>query len=192
MIRTIESAVERIEKVAEQVVIWTFGVMVIAVLITVLTRNISIPVTWLEELSRYMQIWFVSVGFALALRKGMLAGTEVVLKSLPEKTATVVIYVSKCIMLVISILMVLGGTRLIKHLFASMQLSPNMRIPIVWIYLGIYTGFVLTIVFLATSLLINIAGRKDEMDKTFEPAPDVDELNEAVARAAENAGGGTE
>jgi TRAP-type C4-dicarboxylate transport system permease small subunit len=67
-----------------------------------------------------------------------------------------------------------------------------MRILIVWIYLGIYTGFVLTIVFLATSLLINMTGRKDELDKTFEPAPDVDELNDAVARAAGGAGGGVE
>lgn len=191
MIRTIERIVEKIEKVAEQLVIWTFGVMIIAVLFTVLTRNISIPVTWLEELSRYMQIWFVSVGFALALRKGMLAGTEVVLKSLPEKAAGVVIYVSKVIMLTISILMVLGGNRLIQHLFVSMQRSPNMRIPIVWIYLGIYTGFILAIIFLATSLLVNLTGRKDELDKTFEPAPDIDELSPGT-QAAGNGGGGVQ
>ena len=175
MVAGIERIVVRIERVAEQIVIWTFTVMVFAVLATVVTRNIAIPVTWLEELSRYMQIWFVSVGFALALRKGMLAGTEVVLKVLPSAVKRIVVYASKAIMLVISVLIVVGGSQLIRHLFATNQLSPNMRIPIVWIYLGIYSGFILAIIFLASSILSNVSGYSDELDKTFETAPDLEE-----------------
>jgi len=167
MLRFIDQAVGRIVWVAERIVIVTFGVMIIAVLISVFTRNVSIPVTWLEELSRYMQIWFVSIGFALALRKGMLAGTEVILKFLPEKISKWVIVACKILMFIICILLLQSSTPLMKHLINTGQESPNMRIPIFYIYLGIYSGFVLAAIFLAASLFSNLFGRRDELDKTF-------------------------
>ncbi len=167
MLSFINHVIDQIVWVAEKIVIVTFGVMVIAVLISVFTRNISITVTWLEELSRYMQIWFVSIGFALALRKGMLAGTEVVLKFLPEKITKWIIIACKILMLIICILLLNSGTPLIKHLVMTGQESPNMRIPIIYIYLGIYSGFILSAIFLAASLISNCFGQKDELDKTF-------------------------
>ena len=167
MLQLVDHLVKRIIWLAEKVVIITFGVMVIAVLASVFTRNISIPVTWLEELSRYMQIWFVSVGFALALRKGMLAGTEIVIKLVPERIAEWMIWISKILMLIISFLLLYYSTPLIQHLINTGQKSANMRIPIYWVYAGIYTGFILAAIFLCASLLTNLQGQKDELDKTF-------------------------
>ena len=182
----VDRAVDRIAWVAERVVIVTFGVMVIAVLASVFTRNISVPVTWLEEMSRYMQIWFVSVGFALALRKGMLAGTEVLLKLLPDRMTKAVVILVKLGMLAISVLMLVAATPLIEHLIRTGQESPNLRIPIVLVYLGIYSGFALAVVFILSSLLTNLRGRRDDLDKTFLAVADEDEL----AAAAERAKGG--
>jgi TRAP-type C4-dicarboxylate transport system permease small subunit len=175
MLGIIDRVVCRLEWAAERVVMITFGTMVLAVLVSVFTRNISIPVTWLEELSRYMQIWFVSIGFALALRKGLLAGSEVVLKMLPAQVSKWVITLCKIFMLVISVLLLVTGFQLIMHLLNTGQESPNMRIPIVYVYLGIYSGFVLAVVFLISSLLFNLQGRKDQLDKTFLAAGELEE-----------------
>ena len=178
-----DRAVDRIAWVAERIVITTFGIMVIAVLMSVFTRNISVPVTWLEELSRYMQIWFVSVGFALALRKGMLAGTEVILKLLPAPFTKLIIIAVKLGMFAISVLMLHASTPLIEHLIKTGQESPNLRIPIVLIYLGIYTGFVLAALFILSSLMANLRGRQDELDKTFLAVTEADEIAAAVEKS---------
>jgi len=167
MLHRVNSLVDRIAWFAEKIVIITFGIMVLAVLASVFTRNISIPVTWLEELSRYMQIWFVAIGFALALRKGMLAGTEVIIKLLPESISNRLIIVCKLLMLVICLLLLNSSTPLINHLINTGQKSPNMLIPIVWVYGGIYFSFILAAVFLVASLYSNFHGQRDELDKTF-------------------------
>ena len=167
MLKVVQSLIDRLAWAAERVVMVTFGVMVIAVLASVVTRNISIPVTWLEELSRYMQIWFVSVGFALALRKGMLAGTEVLIKILPVRISSKLIVVCKMLMLIITMLLLYFSTPLIHHLINTGQESPNMRIPVWWIYMGIYSGFTLAACFISSSLLANVFGEKDDLDKTF-------------------------
>ena len=167
MLHRVNSIVDRIAWFAEKIVIITFGIMVLAVLASVFTRNISIPVTWLEELSRYMQIWFVSIGFALALRKGMLAGTEVIIKLLPQSLSNKLIFICKLLMLIICILLLNSSTPLINHLINTGQKSANMLIPIVWVYLGIYFSFILAAIFLITSILSNLYGQKDALDKTF-------------------------
>lgn len=178
-----DRAVDRIAWVAEWIVIITFGIMVIAVLLSVFTRNISVPVTWLEELSRYMQIWFVSVGFALALRRGMLAGTEVILKLLPPSFAKGIILIVKIGMFAVSLLVLYAATPLIEHLIRTGQESPNLRIPIVLIYLGIYSGFALAALFTLSSLLTNLRGHKDDLDKTFLTVVDADEIAVAVEKS---------
>ncbi len=167
MLHLVNTIVGRIAWFAEKIVIITFGIMVLAVLASVFTRNVSIPVTWLEELARYMQIWFVSIGFALALRKGMLAGTEVIIKLLPESISSRLIIICKLLMLVICMLLLNVSTPLINHLVNTGQKSPNMLIPIVWVYFGIYSSFILAAIFLIASLLSNLYGKKDELDKTF-------------------------
>lgn len=157
-----------LEKTAEIVVTITFGMMVFSVLGAVFTRNVKISVTWMEELARYMHIWFISIGFALALKKGQLAGTEILLKLLSRKAAKNVIYLCKFIMLFLCVTVVLGGNEIIVHLIKTGQVSPILRVPIVLVYSGIYLGFALTAVFLVLSIIKNIYNDPDTLDITFE------------------------
>ncbi len=175
ILTNVERVVGGIEWLAERIVIISFAVMVIADLTSVFTRNINFPVTWLEELARYMQIWFVGLGFALALRKGLLAGSEMLLKILPDTISYWLIILCKIGMLVISVLFLVSGSHLIEHLISTGQESPNMRFPIVYVYMGIYSGFILSIIFLLSSLLSNFFGKADNLDRTFKA---VDKLME--------------
>ena len=157
-----------LERAAEIVVTWTFGIMVFSVLGAVFTRNARISITWMEELARYMHIWFISIGFALALKKGQLAGTEILLKILSRKTAKRIIYLCKSIMLFLCIIVVVGGNEIMFHLIQTRQASPIMRVPIVLVYSGIYLGFALAAVFIVLSIIKNVYDDPDTLDITFE------------------------
>ena len=172
---TLESISKLLERIARAIIGVAFSVMVLAILVSVLTRNIRISVTWLEELARYLQVWFVGIGFAVALRKGQLAGTEVILKKLRQPVARVVVLANKILMLAVSILMLVTGRQLITHTLSTGQLSPNLRIPIFFAYLGLYLAFIFSAFFLVSSIFTGLRGQKDELDLTFEPASELDD-----------------
>lgn len=163
----IDHTADLIEKGAQAVVAFLLGVMVLAVLAGVLTRNIRFSVTWLEEISRYCQVWFVSLGIGLSLRRGELAGTELLVKALPRKLRKIVLVGTKFLMLGFSVIMLHYGNQLIGHLISTNQLSPNMRIPMYYAYAGIYAGFILILIFLLVSLLHNFVSQDDALDKNL-------------------------
>jgi len=172
---------DRLEKITKIIITMCFSIMVLAILVGVFTRNINFPITWLEELSRYLQIWFVSLGFAVALRKGMLFGTEIILKNLTPKIAAVVVFLNKILMMLTCIFFLYFSNQLIHHLISTGQRSANLRIPIVWIYIGIYLGFVLAFIFLLVSLLLNLVGEKDGIDRTFETLGGTEEIDDNLS-----------
>ncbi len=166
----LEKFLDALQWVAERIIILAFAVMVLAILATVFTRNISISITWFEELARFMQIWFVGLGFAVALRAGMLSGAEIMLRLLPRRVAKIAVNTAKFLILVISVMVLLSGWTLLAHITDSGQVSSNLQIPMTWVYLGLWLGFGLTAVFVAGSLVLEIGGRKDLLARRFASA----------------------
>lgn len=168
VLKILEKIAEKVEVVAKFIVIITFGIMVLSVLAGIIFRNIHIPITWLEELSRYMQIWFVSVGMSVAVRQGKMIGTEVLLKILPNHPRKIIIMISKTIIFITSGVVIGTGFSLIKLLMTTMQLSPNLRIPIVYAYGGIFIGITFTAYFVLLSVIHGFLSIPDPFDRTFE------------------------
>lgn len=166
-VAAIDRIADRIERIAQHTVTILLAAMLTTVLAGVFTRNIHISITWLEELSRYFQIWFVSIGISLSLRRGELAGTELLVKALPPGLRKIVLIFTKCVMLGFSLIMLYYGQQLLGHLIRSGQLSPNLQIPIYLAYLGIYVGFILILFFLLVSLLHNFCSQEDALDKNL-------------------------
>ena len=152
MLTTVNKIADGIEKIAQWFVAAALAAMLTTVLIGVFTRNMSISITWLEELSRYFQVWFVSIGISLSLRRGELAGTELFVKVLPKKIKRAVLIMTKFLMLGFSIMMLYYGRELLGHLIRTGQRSPNLRIPMYYAYSGIYAGFILIAFFIIVSL----------------------------------------
>jgi len=163
----IERALDRLQWIAERLIILAFAIMVLSILATVFTRNISISITWFEELSRFMMIWLVGLGFAVALRAGMLSGAEIALIYLPTKAARAAVFAAKLIVLIISVLVLKSGWALLSHLHTSGQMASNLQVPMTWVYFGLWLGFFLTIVFTAGSLLLETLGHRDLMARSF-------------------------
>nr|CAD6438732.1 TRAP transporter small permease [Rhizobium sp. Q54] len=155
------------EYIATRIMIVAFAVMVIAIVGAVVSRNTGISVPWFEELARYMQIWTIGVGFAVALRRGLLSGSEILLFLLPRSVAKAAVLVTKLSILLVSAILLTVSLPLLGHLYGTYQLSPILGLPIFYVYLGLYTGFGLSVLFLVTSLVANIYGRNDSLDLTF-------------------------
>lgn len=152
MERVVEGLAQVLERVARAIVIVCVTGIVLAVLYGIVTRNLSVSVTWLEEMSRYMQVWFVSVGVALAVRIANLPSTEFLQTLVKEKGKRIIQITIQVIMLLFSVAMMVFGAPLMMHLVKTGQKTPNMKIPIVLAYLGIYFGFFLFIVFISANI----------------------------------------
>lgn len=166
-----------LEKIAEILIIVMFAIMVISILITVLTRNITISIVWLEELARYMQIWFISLGFAVALRKGLLTSTDIFLKFLPKTMKKAMVYLNKIFIIIISLLLCGSGIPFIKHLAQRGQLSAMLRIPMAWIYSALIVGFSLSALFALSSVITSLYGERDGLDDTFDSIEAMEKTN---------------
>ena len=75
-----------IRKINEAAVIIVLALLSIFVVAQVVCRYaLGAPLTWSEELARYMQIWMVMLGSAVMMRKGGHLAIDLVTASLPAR-----------------------------------------------------------------------------------------------------------
>ncbi len=152
MLNCLEMAARFLETVARWIVMSTLVGIVLCVLHGIVTRNMSVSITFLEELSRYLQVWFVSAGAALALRLSSLPATELVKTLLPAAGKRVLDFCNHCLMLAFVLAMLYFGRTLILHLVRTGQRSPNLGLPMYVAYAGIYVGYAMFAVFILSDL----------------------------------------
>ena len=114
-------------KVSEWVMVIFALIMVLACFAQICTRLAGVPLSWSEELARYMAVWLTFVGAAYALRKGSLATVEILYNKLTGVS-------KKSLYVLISILVFVFSVILIKYGFEFSlkfmgQKSPALQIP---------------------------------------------------------------
>lgn len=120
------------------------GVMVLSVALGVLVRFVfthtsyRISVPWTEEVSRYLMIWTVFLGGAVAARSGKLIGVEFVVQALAPRLGRPVKYLSLGLGLVFYTLLCVVGWQWVE--FGQSQTSPVLELPLVMINLAMVAG----------------------------------------------------
>lgn len=120
------------------------GVMVLSVALGVLARFVfthtsyRISVPWTEEVSRYLMIWTVFLGGAVAARSGKLIGVEFVVQALAPRSGRVVKYLSLGLSVVFYALLCVVGWQWVD--FGQSQTSPVLELPLVVINLAMIVG----------------------------------------------------
>lgn len=120
------------------------GVMVLSVALGVLVRFVfthtsyRISVPWTEEVSRYLMIWTVFLGGAVAARSGKLIGVEFVVQALAPRLGRAVKYLSHGLGLVFYVLLCVVGWQWVE--FGQSQTSPVLELPLVVINLAMVAG----------------------------------------------------
>jgi C4-dicarboxylate transporter DctQ subunit len=131
--------------------IWTFiEEHIIAILLMIMTSitfwgvitrfilNDASP--WAEEAARYLSIWAAFIGASLGVKKGAHIGVEAFVMILPVKIKQYIEIIINIICIGFCSAVAYIGYDYLFKLLATGQLSPAMRIPIVWAYAAVPIG----------------------------------------------------
>ena len=127
-------------------------IMTIMIFLQVIFRYLlKAPLSYSEELARYMFIWSVAMGAALALRRGKHIGVEAFVQWLPFRLRDQVKIVGSLLNLLFFGLLIWYGFVMVR---ATMdQLSPALLLPMGYVYLAIpASGIVLFVCQIANFL----------------------------------------
>ncbi len=151
----------------------TFVVMVAAIFIQVVNRNIfKIPVSGFEEAAKYCMVYMVMLGTELGLRDGSQIAVTGVIDKFKGKTHKLLQMLAKLIVIVFSGIMSRVAFNMVMKQVQVGQTSPGLGIPM-WIpYFALLLSFALITVIQVVILL--------QMVKNFNKT-----VEEAIAASAE-------
>ncbi|MCM3759166.1 TRAP transporter small permease [Alkalihalobacillus oceani] len=170
--------VDRLNRFAVVSLSAAFIVMTLSIFLQVLVRfvftamNFQFSVPWTEELARYLMIWSVFIGGAVAVRTDKLIALEVLVHSLPDRLGKILKIGSHLLTMVFfGYLLYLGFEFALNQ--GERQTSPVMGIPMLAVYLSMPVGALLGALNLIT-LFTDVFLRKSDIrfvsmeDETFE------------------------
>lgn len=165
------------------------GVAVLSVALGVLVRfvfthtNYRISLPWTEEVSRYLMIWIVFLGAAVAARSGKLIGVEFIVHALPASLGRFVKYVALVLSMVFYILLCVVGWQWIE--FGRSQSSPVLEIPISVVNLAMAAG---GLMMLLNTVALIVDAR--HVGKDIRNSQGDDELESAIGKLDKTPPGG--
>lgn len=100
--------------------------------------NIRLSAPWGEEVARYLMVWSVFLGGAVAAGQGRLIGVEALVMAVPKAIARVMRVAGHVCSLLLFMIIAWQAVTLID--FGMNQTSPVMRLPMAWVYAGMLLG----------------------------------------------------
>lgn len=150
---------DRLERFLRIIVIIMLAVMVVTVISQIFYRYfLGNPITWSEEVTRYLFIYVTFLGAAIGIRKKIHVTIDIVadlLKGAPKKILEKVV---EFIMMIFLAVIVYLGTELAISTLG--QKSPALGIPIGLAYLAIPIGALLAIIFLIEKMMVSRRGEQ--------------------------------
>lgn len=138
--------------------------MVASVTLGILVRfvfshlNIHISASWTEEVSRYLMIWTVFIGSAVACRRGKLIGVEALITFLPAGIGRALKYLSLWLTTAFYGVLCWVGWQWLE--FGQSQTSPVLEMPLAFVNASMVVGGALMILnTLALMLETRVNGR---------------------------------
>ena len=172
-----KKALRALQHIENWLLVITFSVMVVAIFIQVVNRNIfKIPVSGFEEAAKYCMVYMVMLGTELGLRDGSQIAITGVVDKFHGKARKLLQMLGKLIVVIFSGLMTFVSWNMVMKQVQVGQTSPGLGLPM-WVpYFALLLSFALITVIQIVMLL--------QMAKDFnkpEEAVAVSENNEEVA-----------
>lgn len=134
--------IDSLNKVVGIVLALMLGTMSILILAQVFSRFvIDLPLTWSEELSRYLMIYVVFIGAGLAMRYNKLISVELLPESLQGTKRKVIVILSLLISIVFFVILFVQGMDILSRV--TMQTSPALGLPMSIPYAAVPIGALL-------------------------------------------------
>lgn len=146
---------DNVDKLIKQLIAIVLILMTIILFSQVITRYVmGTGLTWSEEIVRYMCIWMVFLGATCAQKDGSQIAVTALEEMLPELPRNILKWIQRIIVVVYSGLVMWIGFKTLN--IASMQASPNMRIPMNYIYMVIPIAMIVMLIHLVAIALTDI------------------------------------
>jgi TRAP-type C4-dicarboxylate transport system permease small subunit len=153
--------VDALNKVVGIILALMLGVMSILVIVQVISRFvIHFPLTWSEELSRYLMAYTVFVGASLAMRHNKLISIELLPELLGGNKRKIVTIIALLISIVFFVILFKQGIDMLDRVKAqtSAGLGISMSIP----YASIPVGSFLLVLNSVAAILDELTSKKEE------------------------------
>jgi len=138
------SVVKRVNRVSEHFLNILLVVMVVVVFLQVIFRFLlTVPLSWSEEVARYVMVWTTFLGAALAVEKKAHPYVEVLVNLLPLVIRVPMNILIICISCIFYAILVFYGTMFVTT--SVMQPSAALEIPMGYVYIVIPVGGILLI-----------------------------------------------
>lgn len=112
----------------------------------IVLRFFDNPISWAEELARYLFVWVIYLSISYAIRDDRHIRITAVLLLLPRVGQLICLLISDLIFMVYSILVVYYGAAIIERSLALGQISSGLEIPVAILYGSIVLGSALNVI----------------------------------------------
>jgi TRAP-type C4-dicarboxylate transport system permease small subunit len=118
-----------------EVIMFIFAVvLILSCFAQICTRLAGVPLSWSEELSRYLAVWLTFIGAAYALRRKSLATVEILLDKCKGNSKKILFIIISLFVIVFSIILIRYGWAFSMRFMR--QTSPALHIPKGLVYLS--------------------------------------------------------
>ncbi|QTL96703.1 TRAP transporter small permease subunit [Iocasia frigidifontis] len=145
---------DSINKVAKITAVIFLAVLVSIVLLQIVFRyilNLGLP--WVDELSRFLNIWIGFLGASIGFKYGEHVGVAFFVEKLPEKKLRIFNFVTKLISLALFIFVIYYSFGFIVD---SRSLTPAMNLSYKWPKSSLFIGFSIIGIHLVSFILTDI------------------------------------
>lgn len=139
----LRKTISGIEKAEDYIVIVAVALALMLCCIQVTARYVfNYPLSWPEELGRYLVILIVYVGTSIAVRKKSHIAVDIIHTFVP-KSKRLLEYLSTSFGMGFSLLIIIYGIKFVRSLMISGQIAITLKIPIFIVYLILPMGGIL-------------------------------------------------
>lgn len=107
---------------------------------------LGIGLSWSEEVSRFLFIWFVYISASLAARAGTHVRVTAFIDMLPPAAGHTVRIVADLIWISFNAIVIVSGVLLFQQMMAYPVYSTSLMLPLAWLYLVIPVAHALMII----------------------------------------------
>ncbi|MFD1707887.1 TRAP transporter small permease [Siminovitchia sediminis] len=140
------------------------GILIITLILflnVVLRYVFNSSIEWAEEFTRYGVVWITFVGSSVCIYKGAHLGIDSLTTYLEKKGYTFHTIIIHAVALIFSLLFLFFSFNITMQVYESGQISPNLGIPMVYVYAAMPVGGALMSIRFIQQLLEGFSKRKE-------------------------------
>ena len=134
---------KRLQKITDTILSFAAFILIAGVVLVILLQVfyrfvLKLPLSWSEELSRFLFVWMVYIGTYIALRRGIVLSITMFIDKLPKQIKKWEKIFSNLLMCFYLIIVLVQGINI--SIINLKQPSPVLRMPMGYVYFAIPAG----------------------------------------------------